>query len=95
MYGLIRKEKPFTATPEHSRIFEELKEAFCTAPILRHFNPALEPLVETDASDFAVAGVLCQRFAKPDGSLVLHPVSYYSHPPSAITESAIKSYLRL
>jgi hypothetical protein len=38
----------------------------------------LETLVESDASDFAAAGVLSQRFPEPDGSLVLHPVAYYS-----------------
>jgi hypothetical protein len=78
LYSLTRKDNAFSWTPEHTRIFEALKEAFCTAPILRHFNPALETLVETDASDFAAAGVLSQRFPEPDGSLVLHPVAYYS-----------------
>jgi hypothetical protein len=38
----------------------------------------LETLVESDASDFAAASVLSQRFPEPDGSLVLHPVAYYS-----------------
>jgi hypothetical protein len=48
--------------PEHTSIFDALKEAFCTAPILRHFDPSLETLVESDALDFAAAGVLSQRF---------------------------------
>jgi hypothetical protein len=78
LYSLTRKDNAFSWTPEHTRIFDALKEAFCTAPILRHFNPALETLVESDASDFAAAGVLSQRFPEPDGSLVLHPVAYYS-----------------
>jgi hypothetical protein len=67
LYGLIRKDKAFSWTPEHSKIFEALKEAFCTAPILRHFDPSLETIVETDASDFDAAGVLSQRFPEPDG----------------------------
>jgi hypothetical protein len=78
LYSLTRKDNAFSWTPEHTRIFDTLKEAFCTAPILRHFNPALETLVESDASDFAAAGVLSQRFPEPDGSVVLHPVAYYS-----------------
>jgi hypothetical protein len=48
------------------------------APILRHFNTGLETLIETDASDFAAAGILSQRFVEPDGSMVLHLVAYYS-----------------
>jgi hypothetical protein len=78
LYSVIRKENAFSWTPEHARIFETLKEAFCSAPILRHFNPALETVVETDASDFAAAGVLSQHFLEPAGSHVLHPVAYYS-----------------
>jgi hypothetical protein len=65
LYDLIRKDKAFSWTPEHSKIFEALKEAFCTAPILRHFDPSLETIVETDTSDFAAAGVLSQRFQNP------------------------------
>jgi hypothetical protein len=44
----------------------------------------LETLIESDASDFAAAGVLSQHFPEPDGSLVLHPVAYYSrkHTPA-------------
>jgi hypothetical protein len=65
----------------HPQVFDELKEAFCCAPILRHFDPALETIVETDASGFAAAGVLSQRFPEGD-SLVLHPVAYYSRKPT-------------
>jgi hypothetical protein len=38
-----------------TRAFEELKERFTSAPILRHFNPSLQPIMETDASDFAIS----------------------------------------
>jgi hypothetical protein len=77
LYDLLRKDTPFAWTAAHSQVFDELKEAFCSAPILRHFDPALETIVETDASDFAAAGVLSQRFPEGD-SFVLHPVAYYS-----------------
>jgi hypothetical protein len=77
LYDLLRKDTPFAWTAAHSQVFDELEEAFCSAPILRHFDPALETIVETDASDFAAAGVLSQRFPAGD-SLVLHPVAYYS-----------------
>jgi len=38
--------------------FNQLKEAFTTAPILTHFQPGAQLTVETDASDYAIAGIL-------------------------------------
>jgi len=43
-------------------------------PIPRHYDPNRPALVETDASDFAIAGILSQKFN--DGRL--HPVSFIS-----------------
>jgi hypothetical protein len=43
-------------------------------PILRHYDPSRPALVETDASDFAIAGILSQKFE--DGKL--HPVDFIS-----------------
>ena len=56
-----------------SKAFEDLKIAFTTAPVLAHYDPALETWVETDSSDFVSAGVLSQMH---DG--VLKPVAYFS-----------------
>jgi hypothetical protein len=56
------------------RSFDQLKRAFTQAPTLRHFNPELPILVEADASDYVVAGVLSQT--NPEG--VTRPVAYYS-----------------
>lgn len=53
--------------------FEELKRRFTSAPILRHYDPSLQCIVETDASDFAIGGVLSQEFEKR-----LHPVAFHS-----------------
>jgi hypothetical protein len=36
MYDLLKKDVPFRWTTEHQQIFEDLKEAFSTATILRH-----------------------------------------------------------
>jgi hypothetical protein len=41
-----------------AKAFENLKTAFTTAPILRHFDPALRILVETDTSGFVVARMI-------------------------------------
>jgi hypothetical protein len=43
-------------------------------PILWHYDPSRLALVETDASDFALAGILSQKFE--DGKL--HPLSFVS-----------------
>ena len=43
-----------------TKAFETLKKAFTTAPILSHYDPACRLRVETDASAFAVAGILSQ-----------------------------------
>ena len=54
------------------QVFEDLKLAFTTAPVLAHYDSSLETWVETDASDFVIAGVLSQMHGK-----VLKPVAYF------------------
>ena len=57
-------------TPLYQEVFKELKARFCRAPILKHFDPALETILERDASDYVVSGILSQRHhdaPKPDG----------------------------
>jgi hypothetical protein len=43
-----------------TQAFERLKYCFMTAPILTHVNPNCECIVETDASDFTLGGILSQ-----------------------------------
>jgi hypothetical protein len=50
-----------------------LKWRFTTATILRHFDPTLPTVMETDASDFAIGVVLSQQV---EGRL--HPVAFHS-----------------
>jgi len=47
--------------------------------ILRHYDPNRPALVETDASDFAIAAILLQKFENGK----LHPVSFISRKQSA------------
>src|SRR6267154_3394519 len=54
--------------------FGALKEAFTTAPILTHWIPDVPIIVETNASDYVVAGIL--SIICPDGEV--HPVAFYS-----------------
>ena len=39
-------------------MFQTLKNAFSTAPVLCHWAPDLQMTVEMDASDHAIAGIL-------------------------------------
>ena len=59
--------------------FQLLKNRFTSAPILKHFDPDLEIVVETDASDYVSAGILSQFH-----NGILHPVAFFSkkHSPA-------------
>ncbi len=78
--NLTKKEVQFDWTPRCQEAFELLKKAFVSAPILALFDPELECIVETDASDFVTAGILSQK--GKDG--LLRPVAYFSrkHSPA-------------
>ena len=65
--------KSFILTPEVEKAFEELKIAFTTTPVLKHFNPELPTRIETDASGYAIGGILGQLH---EG--VWHLVAHYS-----------------
>lgn len=71
---LLKKDTKFEWTSTQDEAFKSLKRHFTTAPILQHFNPSQPITVETDASDFAIAGVLNQ----PNSQGILHPIAFYS-----------------
>jgi len=71
---LTRKDAPWNFSEDCRRSFNTLKHAFTTAPILTHFIPDTPIIVETDASDYAVAGIL--SITCTDGEI--RPVAYYS-----------------
>jgi len=76
---LLRKDEVWDWTPARQNAFDELKLAFTTAPILQHFNPSKPIIMETDASDYAIAAVISQH----DDNGVLHPVAFRSRKLSA------------
>jgi hypothetical protein len=78
LFALLKKGVKFHWTESQQTAFECLKELFCTEPILRHFDPSLDSVLETDASDTAVSAILSQWTENSDGKLLLHPVAYYS-----------------
>ena len=66
--------EPFQLGKEARKAFFALKERFLTAPILTHFDAGQPICVETDASDFAIAGILSQ--VQEDKQW--HPVAFWS-----------------
>ena len=72
---LTRKDVKFEWGEDSNKAFNALKHAFTTAPILSHFDPSHETIVETDASDYAIAAILSQTH--PDTG-ILHPVAFHS-----------------
>ena len=71
---------PFMWSSDQQAAFDQLKNAFTMAPILRHFDYEREIIVETNASDYVSAGILSQY----DDDGILHPVAFYSkkHSPA-------------
>ncbi|KAJ1573671.1 hypothetical protein NDA15_001334 [Ustilago hordei] len=65
--------KEFELPEEAQQAFHKLIQAFTSAGVLQHFNYHLPTRLETDASDFAIAGVLKQEH---EGQW--HPVAFYS-----------------
>ena len=61
-------------TEEALEAFEKLKKSFIEAPVLRHYDASKPVRVETDASGYAIGGILAQQ----DDEGQWHPVAYYS-----------------
>ena len=72
--ALTKKNVAFKWETPEQHLFESIKKVFSTAPILQHFDPEKECVVETDTSDYVSGAVLSQ----PDHEGVLHPVAFLS-----------------
>ncbi|SPC61388.1 related to pol protein [Ustilago sp. UG-2017b] len=70
--------KKFELPEEAQQAFHKLIRAFASAGVLQHFDYHLPTRLETDASDFAIAGVLKQEHEQ-----CWHPVAYYSRKMSS------------
>ncbi|KAJ1597450.1 hypothetical protein NDA14_000114 [Ustilago hordei] len=79
----IEQFKKFELPEEAQQAFHKLIQAFTSAGVLQHFDYHLPTRLETDASDFAIAGVL-----KQEHEGWWHPVAFYSRKMS----SAEKNY---
>jgi len=78
--NLMRKQTTFHWGDDCIEAFEKIKDLLISAPILAHFDPEKETMVEADSSGYATGGLMLQREA--DG--VWQPVAYYSkkHTPA-------------
>ena len=65
----------FSWSPEAEEAFRTLKTRFTSSPLLKHPDPALPFVVEVDASEVGVGGVLSQRQGNP---AKLFPCAYFS-----------------
>src|SRR5438445_5854799 len=72
---LTQKDKAFTFGEKEEQAFRALKDAFTKAPILQYPDQDREFRLETDASEFAVGGVLSVKCDNQQ----FHPVAYMSH----------------
>ncbi|KAG5726354.1 hypothetical protein E4T56_gene18912 [Termitomyces sp. T112] len=72
---LTRKDTPWDWDSKCQSVFLLLKKAFTSAPVLRHFNPSLLIVLECDASNYAITGILSQSNS---GGKDLCPVAFYT-----------------
>ena len=74
-----KKNTPFKWKDNCEEAFQTLKSAFTSSPVLRHFQPTAETVIETDSSALTVSAILSQEDA--DGNR--HPVAYHSRKMTA------------
>ena len=71
---LTQKDALWNFSAECHKAFDTLKQAFTSAPILTHWNPEAQIVVETDASDYALGAILSTYTS--DGEI--HPIAFHS-----------------
>lgn len=72
--NLTKKDVKFDLTRDALKAFNRLKQALTSAPVLMMFDPNKPITIETDASDYAIGGVLSQ----PNEKGKLRPIAYLS-----------------
>jgi RNase H-like domain found in reverse transcriptase/Integrase zinc binding domain len=71
---LTRKNIPWNFDESCKLAFLTLKQAFISAPVLTHYKPGCLLVIETDASNYALAAILSQV----ESNREIHPVTYLS-----------------
>ena len=72
--NLCQKNTPWHFGESEATAFQHLKMAFHSAPVLYHWVPDLPMTVETDASDYAIVGILSITTL----DLEIHPIAFHS-----------------
>lgn len=90
---LLEKDAPFDWGPEQEEAFTQLKFALSSAPVLRHFDPALPIRVYTDASAWAIAGIITNTGT--DGERVISYASRSLTPRESKYSTIEREYLAL
>jgi hypothetical protein len=72
---LTCKSTPWNFDKKCCNSFTKLKSTFTSAPILMHWIPDHQIIVETNASDYALAAIL--SIYSDDGEI--HPIAFHSH----------------
>jgi len=71
---LTRKDTPWNFDNKCRKAFNILKQAFISAPILTHWVPDTQLVVETNASDYALAAILFIMTKDNE----IHPIAFHS-----------------
>jgi hypothetical protein len=66
--------------PQVEKPIRSLKERFTTAPVLSHYNPKRQCIVETEASGFPLGAVLSQKGLNDILHLIAYPSRKFSPP---------------
>ena len=78
----LTKDVPFRCGHQQWQAFDELRTRFLSTPILTQFDRTLETIMETDASNQAIAGILSQ-YHIVNRANQLYPVEYHMQTLSA------------
>jgi len=73
----LTKDITFSWGEAQQTVFDELRQCFLSAPILTQFDRTLESIVETDASNQAISGILSQYHVLNSIKKV-YPVEYHA-----------------
>jgi len=77
---LTRKNTLWNFDNEYRMAFNTLKQAFTSAPILMHWVPDVQLVMESDASDYALAAI----FSIMTKDNEIHPIAFHSQTFSAL-----------
>ena len=84
LHDLAAKSKSeYAWTKQHRDQFEGLKKALTSVPVLATLDPEAGFIIQTDASDMAIGGVLAQRQLF-EGKMVERPLGYFSRKLHAV-----------